>query len=67
MSDLLFNGAGQPTLGSELRAELDSALGVDVVWVFVVWGGVRTLKDQVAGGIGGGGGVDPVNIWQCKT
>ena len=37
MSDLLFNGAGQPTLGSELRAELDSALRVDLICAFVIW------------------------------
>ena len=55
MSDLLFNGAGQPTLGSELRAELDSALRVDLICAFVIWSGVRTLKDQIAGVIGRGG------------
>ncbi len=56
-SDLLFNGTDQPTMGSELRAELESAERVDLICAFVIWSGVRVLKDQLAGVIERGGRV----------
>ncbi len=56
-SDLLFNGAGQPTIGTELRSELQSADRVDVICAFVIWSGVRMLRDQLRGVIERGGRV----------
>lgn len=47
-SDLLVNAAGQPNVGSELRAELASADHVDLVCAFVIWSGVRHLRDALA-------------------
>ena len=44
-SDLLVNGEGQPNVGSELRAELATADSVDLVCAFVIWSGVRHLRD----------------------
>lgn len=56
-SDLLFNGAGQPTIGSELRTELQSATSVDLICAFVIWSGVRVLREQLADLIQRGGRV----------
>lgn len=47
-SDLLVNAEGQPNVGSELRAELASADSVDLVCAFVIWSGVRHLRDALA-------------------
>lgn len=46
-SDLLVNAQGQPNIGSELRAELASADGVDLICAFVIWSGVRHLQDAL--------------------
>jgi len=48
-SDLLINAEGQPNIGSELRAELASADSVDLICAFVIWSGVRHLRDALAG------------------
>lgn len=56
-SDLLVNGEGQPNIGSELRAELASADGVDLICAFVIWSGVRHLREALAGVVDRGGRV----------
>jgi superfamily II DNA or RNA helicase/HKD family nuclease len=43
---LLTNARGEPTLAAELRAELDSVNGVDLLCAFVKWQGVRLLTEQ---------------------
>jgi HKD family nuclease len=48
-SDLLVNAEGQPNVGSELRAELATADSVDLICAFVIWSGVRHLRDALAG------------------
>lgn len=40
---LMTNAHGEPTLASELKAELDSADSVDLLCAFVMWRGVRLL------------------------
>jgi len=47
-SDLLVNAQGQPNVGSELRAELTSADSVDLICAFVIWSGVRHVRDALA-------------------
>jgi hypothetical protein len=47
-SDLLVNAEGQPNVGSELRAELATADSVDLICAFVIWSGVRPLRDALA-------------------
>jgi superfamily II DNA or RNA helicase/HKD family nuclease len=47
-SDLLVNAEGQPNVGSELRAELATAGSVDLICAFVIWSGVRHLRDALA-------------------
>ncbi|MCO5315920.1 MAG: DUF3427 domain-containing protein [Solirubrobacterales bacterium] len=54
-SDLLVNAEGQPNIGSELKAELASADRVDLVCAFVIWSGVRQLRDALEGVVGRGG------------
>jgi superfamily II DNA or RNA helicase/HKD family nuclease len=44
---LLTNARGEPTLAAELRTELASADGVDLLCAFVKWQGVRLLEDQL--------------------
>jgi superfamily II DNA or RNA helicase/HKD family nuclease len=56
-SDLLINAEGQPNIGSELRAELASAESVDLICAFVIWSGVRHLRDALAGVVSRGGRV----------
>jgi hypothetical protein len=46
---LLTNAHGEPNLGAELRAELDSADEVDLLCAFVNWHGIRVLESQLAG------------------
>lgn len=43
-SDLLVNASGQPNIGSELNAELASAVDVDLICAFVIKSGVRRLR-----------------------
>jgi len=56
-SDLLVNAEGQPNIGSELKAELASADRVDLICAFVIWSGVRHLRDAIEGVIKRGGRV----------
>lgn len=56
-SDLLVNAEGQPNVGSELRAELASADSVDLVCAFVIWSGVRHLREALAQVVERGGRV----------
>ncbi len=56
-SDLLVNAEGQPNVGSELRAELASADSVDLICAFVIWSGVRHLRDALAAVTARGGRV----------
>lgn len=56
-SDLLVNGEGQPSVGSELKAELASAQAVDLICAFVIWSGVRHLRDALGEVIDRGGRV----------
>ena len=46
-SDLLVNAEGQPNIGSELKAELATADSVDLICAFVIWTGVRHLRDSL--------------------
>ena len=54
-SDLLINAEGQPNIGSELRAELASAESVDLICAFIIWSGVRHLRDALADVVARGG------------
>ena len=45
---LLTNASHDPTLTSELRAELASADGVDLLCAFLKWTGLRLLEDELA-------------------
>ncbi len=56
-SDLLVNAEGQPNIGSELRAELATADSVDLICAFVIWTGVRHLRESLAEVVGRGGRV----------
>lgn len=44
---LLTNSVGEPSLGSELRAELETADSVDLLIAFVKWYGLRLLEPQL--------------------
>ena len=44
---LLTNSIDEPSLGSELRAELESANEVDLLCAFVKWHGVRVLEPEL--------------------
>ena len=41
---LLTNTRGEPSLGSEVKAELDTSDGVDLLCAFVKWYGLRLLE-----------------------
>lgn len=56
-SDLLVNAEGQPNIGSELKAELASADRVDLICAFVIWSGVRQLRDALEAVVKRGGQV----------
>ena len=45
---LLTNTKGEPNLGSELRAELDTCDRVDLLCAFVKWHGIRLLEPELA-------------------
>ena len=45
---LLTNAQGEPGLGAELRAELETADRVDLLCAFVKWHGVRLLEPELA-------------------
>jgi superfamily II DNA or RNA helicase/HKD family nuclease len=44
---LLTNAHGEPTLASELRAEIDSADSVDLLCAFVMWHGLRLIEGEL--------------------
>jgi superfamily II DNA or RNA helicase len=44
---VLTNAPGEPAVGHELRAEVSSAEGIDLVMAFVRWSGVRPLTDAL--------------------
>ena len=44
---LLTNTRGEPSLGSELKAELDTSDGVDLLCAFVKWYGLRLLEPEL--------------------
>lgn len=46
---LLTNAREEPSLGSEIRGELASADGVNLLLAFVKWTGLRVLEAQLAG------------------
>lgn len=66
-SDLLVNARGQPNIGSELRNELASADSVDLICAFVLWSGVRRLRDALAGVIKRGGRVRVITTTYMGT
>jgi superfamily II DNA or RNA helicase/HKD family nuclease len=45
--DLLVNGRGEPQLAAELKKEIASADGIDLIVAFVRWYGVRLLFDAL--------------------
>jgi superfamily II DNA or RNA helicase/HKD family nuclease len=44
---LLTNAHGEPSLGAELRAELDTCDTVDLLCAFVKWHGLRLLEEEL--------------------
>ncbi len=44
---LLTNSRGEPSLGAELRAEIDTSDEVDLLCAFVKWHGLRLLEPQL--------------------
>lgn len=44
---LLTNAHGEPNLGGELRAELDTSDDVDLLCAFVKWHGIRLLEQEL--------------------
>ena len=46
-ASLLTNATGEPSLGAEIRAELDSADAVDLLCAFVKWHGLRLLEPEL--------------------
>lgn len=44
---LLTNSAHEPSLGAELRAEIETADRVDLLCAFVKWHGLRVLENQL--------------------
>ena len=44
---LLTNAHGEPSLASELRAEIDSADTVDLLCAFVMWHGLRLIENEL--------------------
>nr|WP_329958491.1 DUF3427 domain-containing protein [Nocardioides okcheonensis] len=44
---LLTNAHGEPSLASELRAEIDSADSIDLLCAFVMWHGLRLIEDEL--------------------
>jgi len=44
---LLTNAHGEPSFGSELRSELDTADGVDLLCAFLKWQGIRVISAEL--------------------
>jgi superfamily II DNA or RNA helicase/HKD family nuclease len=66
-SDLLVNAEGQPNIGSELKAELATADSVDLICAFVIWTGVRHLRDSLAEVVARGGRVRVITTTYMGT
>ena len=66
-SDLLVNAEGQPNMGSELRAELATADSVDLICAFVLWAGVRHLRDALADVVSRGGRIRVITTTYMGT
>ena len=47
-ASLLTNATGEPSLGAEVRAEIDSADEIDLLCAFVKWHGLRLLEPELA-------------------
>ena len=45
---LLTNARGEPSVGAELKAEIDSANRIDIVLAFIRWTGIRDLLEPLA-------------------
>ena len=45
---LLTNAHGEPSLASELRAEIGSANSIDLLCAFVMWHGLRLIEGELA-------------------
>jgi superfamily II DNA or RNA helicase/HKD family nuclease len=56
-NELLVNDRKQPSIGSQLKAELQSARRVDLICAFIMWSGVVTLLDELRGVVGRNGAV----------
>jgi superfamily II DNA or RNA helicase len=44
---MLTNARGEPAIGHELRAEIDSADSIDLVMAFIRWSGISPLLDAI--------------------
>jgi superfamily II DNA or RNA helicase/HKD family nuclease len=66
-SDLLVNAEGQPNIGSELKAELATADSVDLICAFVIWTGVRHLREAIADVVRRGGRVRVITTTYMGT
>lgn len=66
-SDLLVNAEGQPNIGSELKAELATADSVDLICAFVIWTGVRHLRESIADVVRRGGRVRVITTTYMGT
>jgi superfamily II DNA or RNA helicase/HKD family nuclease len=47
-ASLLTNATGEPSLGAEIRAEIDTADEVDLLCAFVKWHGLRLLEPELS-------------------
>lgn len=56
-NELLVNDRKQPSIGSQLKSELQSAQNVDLICAFVIWSGVVTLLDELEAVVTRGGRV----------
>lgn len=56
-NELLVNDHKQPSIGSQLKSELQSAQDVDLICAFVIWSGVVTLLDELRAVVARGGRV----------
>ena len=54
-NELLVNDRKQPSIGAQLKTELQSATDVDLICAFVIWSGVSTLLDELRGVVERGG------------
>ena len=54
-NELLVNDRKQPSIGAQLKTELQSAADVDLICAFVIWSGVSTLLDELRGVVERGG------------